>query len=558
AGAGNSNCSWSFVTTYTIRDACGNTVSPSPTYTYSGGDKTAPALTCPPAQSFCYVASNTYTIPLLSATDNCGTVTVSYAITGATTRSGTGTNASGLFNTGVSTITWTVKDGCNNTATCTTTVTVNPLPSVSIVASSPNFCSNLTLTAVPSPAGSYTYLWSPGGQTSSSINLTGSNADGNYSVTVRNSNGCTATATYNYIKQNSINVYTILGLKNVNLGKTTQVNGSVGNNANGMKVVINQNSTVNGFVKSSLIQLNQPVTVTGGLYYSPATVSLPGMLYNTAIVPAGNFTVPDNGVAVINTNYNNLTIGKAANVTIRGNIYGTIHIKEGAVVTFTGSDVNINYLTMDNGKPGVNYTTAYFNAGASIRIKNTVTIGNRNRIYGNAIFFMGDLNPDAEKVAINGTDTWFYASVYMPHGQLGVHGSAGPCIMNGQYIAEDIKSDDLPVTWNGNNCNNNSVAALRVASSTPPVVINSLPPATQQFEVKVAPNPSETDYRLQVTSSSGESIKVTVVDILGREVKQLVMQPYQTLIFGNDLKKGSYLVHLIQGTNRKTVKLIKL
>ena len=37
-------CSWSIVRTYTIKDACGNTVTPSPTQTISGSDQTAPAL----------------------------------------------------------------------------------------------------------------------------------------------------------------------------------------------------------------------------------------------------------------------------------------------------------------------------------------------------------------------------------------------------------------------------------------------------------------------------------------------------------------------------------
>jgi hypothetical protein len=92
-------------------------------------DNTPPVITCPPAQTFCAVNSNTYTIPPAAASDNCsGTLNITYQITGATTRSGTGNNASGLFNVGISTITWTVTDACGNTATCTTTVTINPKP----------------------------------------------------------------------------------------------------------------------------------------------------------------------------------------------------------------------------------------------------------------------------------------------------------------------------------------------------------------------------------------------------------------------------------------------
>jgi hypothetical protein len=94
-------------------------------------DNTKPALTCPVVPAFCEVANNTYTIPLLVTSDNCSAnsaLTISYSITGATTRSGTGVDASGIFNLGISTITWTVTDECGNSDTCTTTITINPEP----------------------------------------------------------------------------------------------------------------------------------------------------------------------------------------------------------------------------------------------------------------------------------------------------------------------------------------------------------------------------------------------------------------------------------------------
>src|SRR6185369_11790903 len=110
--------------TYTITDACGN--STTVTQTINVNDTQAPVITCPATQAFCFDASNNYSIPVLTATDNCtSNLTITYQVTGATTRSGTGTDASGVFNQGASTITWTVTDACGNTATCTTTVTIN-------------------------------------------------------------------------------------------------------------------------------------------------------------------------------------------------------------------------------------------------------------------------------------------------------------------------------------------------------------------------------------------------------------------------------------------------
>ena len=92
-------------------------------------DDIAPVISsCPASQTYCAIAGNIYAVPLLIASDNCnGTLNISYTITGATVRNGTGNNASGLFNAGVSTIVWAVTDLCGNAAgACTTTVTIDP------------------------------------------------------------------------------------------------------------------------------------------------------------------------------------------------------------------------------------------------------------------------------------------------------------------------------------------------------------------------------------------------------------------------------------------------
>jgi hypothetical protein len=88
--------------------------------------ETAPPLitSCPLSNTLCYNTSNTYTLPTLTATDNCSTVSVTYNISGATTRSGTGNDASGLYNPGTSAINWLVTDASGNVSACTTTITV--------------------------------------------------------------------------------------------------------------------------------------------------------------------------------------------------------------------------------------------------------------------------------------------------------------------------------------------------------------------------------------------------------------------------------------------------
>ncbi|HLP75174.1 MAG TPA: HYR domain-containing protein, partial [Bacteroidales bacterium] len=127
----NQSCAnrYTITRTYQVNDLSGNSASCTQAITVN--DQTAPVITgCPANQIFCETPTNVFTIPAsISAGDNCGgAVDITYEITGATTRTGSGNNATGNFNIGGSTITWTATDVCGNVATCSTTVTINPRP----------------------------------------------------------------------------------------------------------------------------------------------------------------------------------------------------------------------------------------------------------------------------------------------------------------------------------------------------------------------------------------------------------------------------------------------
>jgi hypothetical protein len=189
SGPTNTGCAYTQTWTANYTDACGNVADEiSITYTWTV-DNTTPVATCPPAQNFCSTTAGTYAIPVVTATDNCGgTLSYSYAITGVTNRTGTGQDASGIFAIGVSTIEWTITDGCNNQITCQTEVAITETPVLAFVSAT---CAPSLLT--------YDVVFT---NTIGTITTTAGTVSGNSIIDIpvgtnititSNNNGCTAT-----------------------------------------------------------------------------------------------------------------------------------------------------------------------------------------------------------------------------------------------------------------------------------------------------------------------------------------------------------------------------
>lgn len=85
----------------------------------------------------------------------------------------------------------------------------------------------------------------------------------------------------------------------------------------------------------------------------------------------------------------------------------------------------------------------------------------------------------------------------------------------------------------------------------------TVPYATESMKLNVFPNPTVSDFKLQVVTADKEAIYVRILDMQGRELKQVTVMPYQTINIGAELKAGSYLVEVTQGKNRTTQKLLK-
>jgi hypothetical protein len=79
------------------------------------------------------------------------------------------------------------------------------------------------------------------------------------------------------------------------------------------------------------------------------------------------------------------------------------------------------------------------------------------------------------------------------------------------------------------------------------------------FQVAVLPNPGRTSFTLSIESNNDLPVNVRILDVQGREINRLGNISANSIVkFGNNLKTGFYLAEIIQGNERKIVKLVKI
>jgi hypothetical protein len=178
--AANSSGSYSV----TVTDANGCSAASSPTIITANALPTA-SITAGGPTTFC--AGGSVTLTASSGASYLWS-------TGATTQS-IAANSSGNYN-----VTVTNANGCSATSS-PAVVTVNANPTASITASGPTtFCAGGSVTLTASSGASY--LWSNGATTQSIT----TGASGNFSVTVTNGNGCSATSVPSVVSVNPLPV----------------------------------------------------------------------------------------------------------------------------------------------------------------------------------------------------------------------------------------------------------------------------------------------------------------------------------------------------------------
>jgi autotransporter-associated beta strand protein len=528
----------------------------------------------PATSTRCKAAGNeTYST---TASNNSAAIVYSLdaaSITGGNTiNATTGTVTYAATWTGTTTITASAA-GCNGPATTAhvaTTGNASASFTASIATSSPSaFCSGLTLIANASVAGSYSYLWSPGGATTQSITLYNSATAGTYTVTVTKTDGCSGTtsaqANYNFQPQNVINDYSILGFTDVNLGDRNFVQtGSVGVTTSFGYAKIGTNSTVDGpggFVKARFITVQSGSNVPARIY-SPATVVLPTMQVNTSSTTGlSDLIIPNNTTVTKVGNYKNVTIGTNCNVTFTtGTIFGTVTIGKSSQVKFNANSTGILNVQSINISSGTDPAPSklIFGSDISVRVKTTVTIGKSSVVNPTggykAVFYIGG----NEFRVLPGGNATVNASVFAPNGTIRIEGDAVKnTYMKGAYIASRVVSTYKNIYWNQFDCLNPGAKT----NSMDNIATKEVEPLHSQeavsFDVKAYPNPTNYQFTIEVVGGSSEKVEMNLFDIQGRSIKHIESVDNQPIIFGEELPAGTYIAIVYQGANKKSLKLIK-
>lgn len=448
---------------------------------------------------------------------------------------------------------------------------------VQISTGNPDFFNGgVTLTANTSvPGDSYVYEWSGPDNglfsTSSSITLTDSDLPGVYQVQVTGTNACggIASASYDYQPQNHFNSYTILGFSKVMLSERNFVlSGSVGCTGSTGRVVIGKNSTVNGpggFVRASTITVG-PFSLVPIRIMEPAIVQLPEMQFNTSTTAGlANLQVPNNTTRTYSGNYQDVNIGSGCRVTFStGTVFGKVNIGKSSQVTFRTNHLNVRRLDLADGSDAAP-TMLLFESDAAVKVIEQVTIGRSAKVNptgaSKVVFFIGSNGPSYEFRVKPGGNVTVNASVYAPFGSIIVEGNQGKnTFMNGQFIADEVFSNDKNIYWNSTGVpfigtNSSPVKSLDLTKSPDD------PSLTPALSLVAYPNPASGKVTLEFSVQESAPASINMYSSTG----QLIGQVYRgfvenagkkSVIMDNHLANGLYFIELRSNQQVRIVRLL--
>lgn len=123
--------------------------------------------------------------------------------------------------------------------------------------------------------------------------------------------------------------------------------------------------------------------------------------------------------------------------------------------------------------------------------------------------------------------------------------------------------------FSNNGCGNSAVRSLNVViPQCNPEFGSGLPDINSEnkvgliagygnLNVNVFPNPTSTDFTLQVLTAENEKAQARIMDVHGTAFKTVDLMPFQKFKLGAEFRKGIYFVEIKQGNKKSITKLIK-
>ncbi len=574
----------------------GGSYSTAGTYSYT----TTNAAGCDSTATLILTVSSFLPNPAANVTQpTCASATGTITVT-SPTGSGLQYSIGGAFQSstsfsGVVPATYTLR--VQNTSGCTseqnTSITVNPrptVPGVTNITGQSNVCNvvgtNNTLSYTASAAGATSYTWTmppnavlisgQGTETISVKFLSGFITQSNKQLRVVASSICGS---------NAIKVFYLSGQLPVTpsaiLASTTNICPSIGTSL-AVTYKIAKVTGAAGYIwnsPSTEISIFHPnglgendtlisVTFTSNFISSSITVQSTNdcgtsgsrsiqVVRNNPSTP-GLISGPKNSCAYIGTTGVDATysVTAAANVdtytwTLPAGVtnlvgQGTNSISFRYPAGFTSGSISVTATNGCGTSGSRTLSITKFNPSTPGNIDIINTSGCPNRVYTYSVAALPSNAVSLEWIVPNG------ATITSGQGSTSISVSYSSSIIDGYVRVRSV-----------NNCGISSYKSSLVrlpACPAGPVASTtkvSGPIVNETMDVKVFPNPSTSNFNIQVITANQQQVAVNIKDVQGRLIKSFKVAPYQTINLGAELKAGSYFLEVIQGNSLKTTRIVK-
>lgn len=409
-------------------------------------------------------------------------------------------------------------------------VTINTIPASPTVAAQ-SFCGPVTVAALPTGGGAYKWYAASGGGSALPNNTALST--NNYYVSTT-SGSCESTRTPVSVTVNTAVQPVIADLSFC--GPTTVASLPTGGGtyvwykgANGAATLSSNTAVTTGdyYVSSrvgSCESQRTKVRITVGPSAIAGTINGAAQLcvgqlssYTSTGTSGGSWSSTNTAVATVNATTGVVTPASTGNTTIKY----TVNSACGVLISF--KDVQVNALPIAS----ITYNNTTFCKSGSINVTRTGQTGGSYSATPSGL----DINGSTGKINLSKSLVGTYQVMYSF--------SNGSC------------STVTSTTLNVSNCASKVMITDKDNPETTSVVI------INPFEVIVYPNPSNHQFTFVVKSDSNETIDVVLYDVLGRRLKHIQKADEKTIVLGDDLPAGTYIAVVGQGTNKKSINLIK-